>query len=81
MRDDGLRAVADPGPLMLGDRMAGVPGSMVVPVLQGRRPLLVEVQALLGPGGGGAVVAARTRWASTRRGRTSSWRCSPAGPR
>ncbi len=49
MRDDGLRAVPDPGPLMLGDRMLGVPGSVVVPVLQGRRPLLVEVQALLGP--------------------------------
>jgi DNA repair protein RadA/Sms len=54
MRDDGLRAVPDPGPLMLGDRMAGVPGSVVVPVLQGRRPLLVEVQALLGPGTSGA---------------------------
>jgi DNA repair protein RadA/Sms len=39
---------------MLGDRMAGVPGSVVVPVLQGRRPLLVEVQALLGPGRGSA---------------------------
>ncbi len=49
MRDDGLRAVPDPGPLMLGDRMPGIPGSVVVPVLQGRRPLLVEVQALLGP--------------------------------
>jgi DNA repair protein RadA/Sms len=54
MCDDGLRAVPDPGPLMLGDRMAGVPGSVVVPVLQGRRPLLVEVQALLGPGRGSA---------------------------
>jgi DNA repair protein RadA/Sms len=53
MRDDGLRPVPDPGPLMLGDRMAGVPGSVVVPLLQGRRPLLVEVQALLGAGGGG----------------------------
>jgi DNA repair protein RadA/Sms len=52
MRDDGLRPVPDPGPLMLGDRMAGVPGSVVVPVLHGRRPLLVEVQALLGPGAG-----------------------------
>jgi DNA repair protein RadA/Sms len=50
MREDGLRAVPDPGPMLLGDRMAGVPGSVVVPVLQGRRPLLVEVQALLGPG-------------------------------
>jgi DNA repair protein RadA/Sms len=56
MRDDGLRAVPDPGPLMLGDRMAGVPGSVVVPIMQGRRPLLVEVQALLGPGGGGSPV-------------------------
>jgi DNA repair protein RadA/Sms len=45
MRDDGLRAVPDPGPMLLGDRMAGIPGSVVVPVLQGRRPLLVEVQA------------------------------------
>ena len=53
MRDDGLRAVPDPGPLLLGDRMPGVPGSVVVPILQGRRPLLVEVQALLGPGTGG----------------------------
>jgi DNA repair protein RadA/Sms len=53
MRDDGLRAVPDPGPLLLGDRMAGVPGSVVVPVLQGRRPLLVEVQALLSPGSSG----------------------------
>jgi DNA repair protein RadA/Sms len=54
MRDDGLRAVPDPGPLLLGDRMAGIPGSVVIPVLQGRRPLLVEVQALLGPGASGA---------------------------
>jgi DNA repair protein RadA/Sms len=38
---------------MLGDRMAGVPGSAVVPVLQGRRPLVVEVQALVGPGTAG----------------------------
>jgi DNA repair protein RadA/Sms len=49
MRDDGLRPVPDPGPLLLGDRMVGIPGSAVVPVLQGRRPLLVEVQALLSP--------------------------------
>jgi DNA repair protein RadA/Sms len=53
MRDDGLRAVLDPGQLLLGDRMAGIPGSVVVPVLQGRRPLLVEVQTLIGPNAGG----------------------------
>jgi DNA repair protein RadA/Sms len=39
--------------MLLGDRMAGIAGSVVVPVLQGRRPLLVEVQALLGPSAGG----------------------------
>jgi DNA repair protein RadA/Sms len=50
MHDDGLRAVPDPGPLLLGDRMSDIPGSVVTPVLQGRRPLLVEVQALVGAG-------------------------------
>jgi DNA repair protein RadA/Sms len=82
MRDDGLRAVPDPGPLLLGDRMAGIPGSVVVPVLQGRRPLLVEVQALLGPaaggggsGGSGGSAARSTDHPGHRRrpGRTSSW--------
>ena len=58
MGDDGLGAVADPGPLMFGDRMADVPGSLVLPVLQGRRPLLVEVQALLGPARGRRLVPA-----------------------
>jgi DNA repair protein RadA/Sms len=54
MRDDGLRPVADPSPLLLGDRMDDVPGSVVVPVLQGRRPLLVEVQALVDDSGAGS---------------------------
>jgi len=47
MRESGLRAVPDPGRLLLGDRLTDVSGSVVVPVLQGRRPLLVEVQALV----------------------------------
>ena len=61
MRDDGLQAVPDPGQLLLGDRMAGIPGSVVVPVLQGRRPLLVEVQALLGPAAGPGASGANAR--------------------
>jgi len=54
MGDAGLKAVADPGPLLLGDRRHEVPGSAVTAVLQGRRPLLVEIQALAcvgAPGG------------------------------
>lgn len=47
MTDKGMIDVADPSALFLADRRAGAPGSVVVPVLDGGRPLLVEVQALL----------------------------------
>jgi DNA repair protein RadA/Sms len=47
MADCGLVSVTDPGSLLLGDRRTGTPGSVVVPALEGRRPLLVEVQALV----------------------------------
>jgi DNA repair protein RadA/Sms len=49
MEADGLRSVTDPSALLLGDRRPGVPGSVVAPVLEGRRPILVEVQALVAP--------------------------------
>jgi DNA repair protein RadA/Sms len=47
MLEDGLAAVADPSGLFLADRRKGVPGSAVVPLVEGQRPLLVEVQALV----------------------------------
>ncbi|HEX2192395.1 MAG TPA: DNA repair protein RadA [Acidimicrobiales bacterium] len=47
MGDAGLTAVPDAAALFLADRRPGVPGSAVVPALEGRRPLLVEVQALV----------------------------------
>lgn len=50
MTEAGLAAVADPGHLFLSDRRGGLPGSVVVPALDGRRPLLVELQALVTPG-------------------------------
>lgn len=46
MGDAGLRDVDEPGRLLLGDRRAEVPGSAVTALLEGRRPLLAEVQAL-----------------------------------
>jgi DNA repair protein RadA/Sms len=46
MGDAGLRDVEEPGRLLLGDRRAEVPGSAVTALLEGRRPLLAEVQAL-----------------------------------
>lgn len=48
MNGHGLIAVADPSSLLLGDRRPGVPGSTVFPCLEGSRPVLVEVQALIG---------------------------------
>jgi DNA repair protein RadA/Sms len=47
MGDVGLRAVPDPSRLFLADRARGVSGSVVVPSIDGHRPLLVEIQALV----------------------------------
>jgi DNA repair protein RadA/Sms len=47
MTEAGLCGVPDPSKLFLADRRAGLPGSIVVPTLDGHRPLLVEVQALV----------------------------------
>ena len=49
MTESGLNGLVDPSALLLGDRRRGVPGSIAVPVLEGRRPLVVEVQGLVGP--------------------------------
>jgi DNA repair protein RadA/Sms len=49
MGEGGLVAVPDPSALFLADRQPGVAGSVVAPVLDGQRPLLVEVQALVVP--------------------------------
>jgi DNA repair protein RadA/Sms len=47
MTADGLTGVADPSALFLGDRSLGASGSMVFPAMEGQRPLLVELQALV----------------------------------
>ncbi len=48
MTEAGLRGLVDPSALLLGDRRRGVPGSIAVPVLEGRRPLIIEIQGLVG---------------------------------
>ncbi len=47
MTEDGLIGVPDPSRLFLADRRKGVSGSVVVPTMEGHRPLLVELQALV----------------------------------
>ena len=48
MRDTGLHPVPNPSALFLSERPKGVSGSVVIPSVEGTRPLLVEVQALVG---------------------------------
>jgi len=47
MSEAGLIGVPDAGALLLGDRREGVSGSVVMPAMEGHRPLLVEIQALI----------------------------------
>ncbi|MBI4307271.1 MAG: DNA repair protein RadA [Chloroflexi bacterium] len=49
MQGKGLVEVANPSEVFLSGRGEATPGSAVVPVLEGTRPLLVEVQALTSP--------------------------------
>lgn len=50
MQGEGLAEVSDPSGLLLSDRNDTVPGSVVMPAMDGHRPLLVELQALVGAG-------------------------------
>ena len=53
MAEAGLLEVADPARAFLADHGGSAPGSIVAPTLEGSRPLLVEVQALVSPTGYG----------------------------
>jgi len=49
MRDTGLREVANPSEVFLSERSFGASGSTVVAGMEGTRPILLEVQALVAP--------------------------------
>jgi len=49
MSDRGLLEVANPSRLFLEERPRAVSGSVVIPCMEGSRPLLVEIQALVSP--------------------------------
>ncbi|MFP7754449.1 DNA repair protein RadA [Thermodesulfobacteriota bacterium B35] len=54
MKESGLAEVANPSALFLAERPVNVPGSVVLPSLEGTRPILVEVQALVSPSSPGS---------------------------
>jgi len=49
MKSEGLLEVTDPSQALLSRRFSQAIGSVVVPTLEGSRPLLVEIQALTNP--------------------------------
>ena len=77
MTEKGLKGVANPSAIFLSTHGEPVPGSCVLVTLEGTRPLLVEIQALVDAAGrarGGC------RWAWTATGWRCCWRCCTATP-
>ncbi len=62
MTGRGLAEVGNPSALFLGDRLASAPGAAVFAGLEGTRPLLVEVQALVAPASYGTPRRAVVGW-------------------
>ena len=49
MRDTGLVEITNPSEMLLSERQEDVSGSVVVSILEGTRPILLELQALVAP--------------------------------
>ena len=49
MGSNGLEEVTDPSRVLLSQHREGAVGSAIVPILEGSRPLMVEIQALTSP--------------------------------
>ncbi len=66
MTERGLAEVPNPSALFLAERRGNVSGSAVFAGLEGTRPVLVEVQALLAPNPGGSPRRSVIGWDSGR---------------
>lgn len=66
MTDAGLAEVANPSALFLADRRGDVSGAAVFAGMEGTRPVLVEVQALVAPSPLGTPRRAVVGWDSSR---------------
>jgi DNA repair protein RadA/Sms len=49
MTDKGMLGIENPSKIFLAQRQKGVPGSVIVATMEGTRPVLVEIQALVTP--------------------------------
>lgn len=66
MVQSGLRQVANPSELFLGDRTETTPGSAVFAGIEGTRPILVEIQALVAQSALGTPRRAVVGWDASR---------------
>ncbi len=66
MRGDGLNEVANPSALFLGNRDPDAAGTAVFAGMEGTRPILVELQALVVPTGLGTARRAVVGWDNSR---------------
>jgi DNA repair protein RadA/Sms len=66
MTDRGLEEVPNPSELFLAERRGDVSGTAVFAGIEGTRPVLVEVQALVGPAALGTARRAVVGWDSAR---------------
>lgn len=66
MTDSGLGEVANPSALFLAERRGNIAGSCVFAGLEGSRPVLVEIQALVAPSSLGTPRRAVVGWDSGR---------------
>jgi DNA repair protein RadA/Sms len=66
MTEQGLAEVANPSALFLAERRGNIAGSAVFAGLEGTRPVLLEVQALLSPNAGGSPRRSVVGWDSGR---------------
>ncbi len=66
MQDTGLVEVENPSALFLAERQGCISGSCVFAGIEGSRPLLVEIQALVGNSGYGGAKRAVVGWDSNR---------------
>ncbi len=66
MTGDGLSEVANPSALFLSDREAESPGSAVFAGIEGTRPVLCEIQALVSPAPAGQARRSVVGWDGSR---------------
>jgi DNA repair protein RadA/Sms len=66
MTGSGLREIANPSELFLSERDLGAPGTAVFAGMEGTRPLLVEIQALVAPSSLGTPRRAVVGWDPSR---------------